>query len=174
MKLGKDVLIDPMCAFKHPDYVEIDDHSAIDFAFYCTTKLTIGKYCHISSHVSVIGGRSVTLILEGYNFISTGARMILGSEEYMGHGLVGPKSIPVQYRDNCDYEDIVLERFAGVAANSIVLPGVTLREGAILGANSMLKKDAEPWTIYAGNPAQPIKMRPYGNMEEYAEILDNV
>ena len=39
------------------------------------------------------------------------------------------------------------------------MPGVTLAEGSILGANSLLTKDTEPWTIYVGSPAKPIKIR---------------
>ena len=39
------------------------------------------------------------------------------------------------------------------------MPGVTLQEGAILGANSLLTNDAEPWTIYVGSPARPVKTR---------------
>ena len=51
------------------------------------------------------------------------------------------------------------------------MPGVTLGQGSILGANSFLKGDAEPWTIYAGNPARPIKDRPMGPMIKYAQEL---
>ena len=39
------------------------------------------------------------------------------------------------------------------------MPGVTLGEGAILGANSLAVKDLEPWTIYVGSPAKPVKKR---------------
>ena len=39
------------------------------------------------------------------------------------------------------------------------MPGVTLAEGSILGANSLLTKNTEPWTIYVGSPAKPIKKR---------------
>jgi galactoside O-acetyltransferase len=39
------------------------------------------------------------------------------------------------------------------------MPGVTLSEGSILGANSLLTKDTEPWTIYVGSPAKPVKVR---------------
>ena len=39
------------------------------------------------------------------------------------------------------------------------MPGVTFGEGAILGANSLAVKDLEPWTIYVGSPAKPVKER---------------
>jgi len=40
-----------------------------------------------------------------------------------------------------------------VGAGSIILPGVTLHEGAAVGAMSLVNKDIEAWSIYAGVPA---------------------
>ena len=34
-----------------------------------------------------------------------------------------------------------------------------MAEGSVVGAHSLLTKDTEPWTIYAGSPARPIKIR---------------
>jgi galactoside O-acetyltransferase len=53
----------------------------------------------------------------------------------------------------------------------VVLPGVTLGEGSVIGANSVVTKDTEPWKIYVGSPAKPIKDRERGNIEEYDKIL---
>jgi len=41
----------------------------------------------------------------------------------------------------------------------IVAPGVTIGEGAIVGANSLVLHDVEPWTVVAGSPARFIKPR---------------
>jgi acetyltransferase-like isoleucine patch superfamily enzyme len=41
----------------------------------------------------------------------------------------------------------------------MVLPGVTLGEGCAIGAMSLVMKDVEPWSIYAGIPAKKIKER---------------
>lgn len=40
-----------------------------------------------------------------------------------------------------------------VAARASVLPGVTIGEGAVIGACAVVAKDVEPWTVVAGNPA---------------------
>ena len=40
-----------------------------------------------------------------------------------------------------------------------VLPGVTVGEGATVGALSLVNRDCEPWTIYGGVPARPLKAR---------------
>jgi len=170
MKLGEDVIIHPWTQITRDEICEIGNHVAIDMGFCCTTRLTVGDYVHISPHVSVIGGAQAYLIVGNFCFISTGARLVCATELFQGKGLIGPV-IPEEYKDEIDYRPIVLENFSGVLANSVVLPGVTLAEGSVLGANSLLKTSTDPWTIYAGNPARPVKKRDKGNMKEYAKKL---
>jgi putative colanic acid biosynthesis acetyltransferase WcaF len=54
---------------------------------------------------------------------------------------------------------IVIEEHAWVAADAFVGPGVTIREGAVLGARGVAFKDLDSWTVYVGNPAQSIRRR---------------
>ena len=44
-----------------------------------------------------------------------------------------------------------------IGFESVILAGVTIGEGAIVGAKSVVRKDVEPWTVVAGNPAVVIK-----------------
>lgn len=48
---------------------------------------------------------------------------------------------------------------AWIAADAFVGPGVIVGPGAILGARGCAAKDLDPWTIYAGNPARPLRAR---------------
>jgi acetyltransferase-like isoleucine patch superfamily enzyme len=52
---------------------------------------------------------------------------------------------------------IVIQDKVWIGFNVIVLKGVTIGEGAIVGAGSVVTKDVEPYTIVAGNPAKFIK-----------------
>ncbi len=57
---------------------------------------------------------------------------------------------------------IMIGARAWVAAEAFVGPGVTIGEGAVLGARGVTVKDLAPWTVYAGNPARLIRTRRQG------------
>jgi putative colanic acid biosynthesis acetyltransferase WcaF len=54
---------------------------------------------------------------------------------------------------------IVIGAQAWIAAEAFVGPGVIVGEGAVLGARAAAFDSLEPWTVYRGNPAQPIRTR---------------
>ena len=54
---------------------------------------------------------------------------------------------------------IHLEAGVWIGAQAVVGPGVTIGHGAVLGIGSVTGQSLQPMTIYAGNPAQPIKDR---------------
>ena len=56
-------------------------------------------------------------------------------------------------------EPIVIHDFAWVAAEAFIMMGVTIGEGAVVGARAAVFKDVEPWTVVGGNPAKFIKKR---------------
>ena len=55
---------------------------------------------------------------------------------------------------------ISIKNKAWIGFNSIILKGVTIGEGAIVGAGSVVTKDVPPYTIVAGNPARIIREIP--------------
>jgi putative colanic acid biosynthesis acetyltransferase WcaF len=52
-----------------------------------------------------------------------------------------------------------LGAYSWVCARASVSPGVNVGEGAVLGLGSVATRDLEPWTVYAGVPAQRVKQR---------------
>lgn len=170
LDIGQDVRVAKDVIFTQSHQVHLGNHVSIDSGFYCTTALMIGDYVHISPHVAVIGGSKGRLEIGDFCFISVGANIVCASEEFHGRGLVGP-CIPTKYKDKIIIAPVCFEPFSGILASSVVGPGVTLGMGSILGANSYLKEDTAPWTIYVGSPARPIKRRESVNCIRYAKAM---
>lgn len=67
-----------------------------------------------------------------------------------------------KYKDwsNVKEQQVTIRDKAWIGFNSIILKGVTIGEGAIVGAGSVVTKDVPDWTIVAGNPAKIIREIP--------------
>jgi len=57
------------------------------------------------------------------------------------------------------HRPITIEDHAWVCAEAFVGPGVTVGEGAVVGARAMVVKDVGAWEVVSGNPAQVLKKR---------------
>jgi acetyltransferase-like isoleucine patch superfamily enzyme len=70
------------------------------------------------------------------------------------------------------YAPVVIERYAKIYTGVTILPGVTIGEGAIAAAGSMVSKDVEPYCVVAGTPAKVIReRRTEGNIGEQLEHI---
>ena len=54
---------------------------------------------------------------------------------------------------------VTIEDDCWIAANSVILAGVTVGKGSVVAAGSIVTKDVPPYSVVAGNPAQVIKSR---------------
>jgi putative colanic acid biosynthesis acetyltransferase WcaF len=54
---------------------------------------------------------------------------------------------------------MTIDPYAWICARASVAPGVHVGEGAVLGLGAIATRDLEPWTVYSGNPATPIRPR---------------
>ena len=50
-----------------------------------------------------------------------------------------------------------MRRRASIGSGAVVLCGVTIGEGALVGAGAVVTKDVEPYTVVAGNPARELR-----------------
>lgn len=168
--VGSDVYIHKIVEIRNPGMITIGSHVAIDFGFVITTGASIGDYIHIGPHVSAIGGVKAFLELESLCSVAAGVRFICLGDEHLGKGIVGAL-IPEKYQDYRLGGKIAVEKFAALGTNVVVMPGLTVREGSVVGANSLLREDTEPWTIYAGSPAKSIGMRPKKKIIRFAREM---
>jgi acetyltransferase-like isoleucine patch superfamily enzyme len=171
--VGTDVIISATAEIRRPDIVSIGSHVAIDTA-YITTAADIADYVHIGPYVTIIGGPKARLVMGRFTNLAAGARVICGSDRFMGDGLIGPASIPDAYKDRMKLAPVVLEDFANVGTNAVLMPGVTLAQGCVIGACSLVTHSTHPWTVYVGVPARAMKGRPSEQMLRYAAEMGYV
>lgn len=167
-KVGEDVRISDLTNIVRPELVTMGSHIAIDGWTYISTQLTMGDYIHIAPSVSIIGGADASLTMGDFTNIGSGSRVVCASDDFL-QGLISPV-VPVEHRTIIN-KPVVFEKYATLGVNCTVLPGVTLAEGTIVGANSVVIKDTEPWMVYAGSPAKPIKKRDKTRILESTKAL---
>ena len=108
-------------------------------------KLTMGAYACLSENVDCYAVDAI--VVGDQATVSQGTKLCTASHD-ISSKIMELATKPISIGAN-----------AWVAGWSIVLPGVTIGEGAVVGAGSVVTKDVEPWTVVGGNPAKFIKKR---------------
>lgn len=168
--IGEDVYINNFAEIRYPDKLTIGNHVAIDFGFFISTSASIGDYVHIGPFVSSIGGQTARLELGHLSSVAAGVRFICYGDEHLGEGIVGAL-IPLPFQDKRVGGTIQVAKFAAIGTNAVIMPGLVIGEGAVVGANSLLRENADPWTVYVGSPARPIGQRKKENILAYARTM---
>lgn len=61
---------------------------------------------------------------------------------------------------------VILKKRCWIGFNASILKGVTIGEGAIVGAGTVVTKDVEPYTVVAGNPARVVRSLSISRQED--------
>jgi acetyltransferase-like isoleucine patch superfamily enzyme len=167
-KQGIDLFVDKTAVIKRPELVEVGAHVAIDVGVYLSTQAIIGDYVHIAPYVCVIGGKDAKLVMGDFSGIAAGSKIICGSDDFT-KGMMNPQ-IPLKYK-HTKFTTVTIEKYACIGVNSIIMPGVTIAEGSVIGAGSIVTKSTEPWTVYVGSPAKPVKMRDKDDIIKFGDEI---
>ena len=134
----------------------------------CGKNLFIGENCtFIFNHISLgnyvsIGSNSVFLTAEAE--INIGNYVMFGPNVTIVTGnhridVLGKYMYNVTEKLPENDTDVNIEDDVWVGANVIILKGVTVGRGSVIAAGSLVNKDVEPYSIYAGVPAKLIRKR---------------
>lgn len=145
------------CRIVGGDRVRIGACSQIDEGvfLFAGEGLEIGRNVHVAFGASVSGGG--TCVIGDFAGLGAGVRIITGSEDIGGEGLTNP-TVPASMR-KVNRGRVEIGPHAVVFTGSIVLPDVTIGEGAVVAAGSVVHRDLKPWGIYAGNPLVQVGVR---------------
>mgnify|MGYP003591128594 CR=1 FL=1 len=154
--IGRNVKISDKSSIYNCDQIEIGDNSRIDDFCVISGKIKIGRNVHITPMCLVAGGER-GIIFEDFTTIAYGVQVFTQSDDYSGRTMTN-STIPKEYKKEF-MKEVVVEKYTIVGAGSIIMPGVTLREGTSVGSMSLVLKSTEPWGIYVGNPVKRLKDR---------------
>jgi acetyltransferase-like isoleucine patch superfamily enzyme len=129
---------------------EIGDESKIGTFVEIQKGARIGKRVKISSHSFVCEGVTIE------------------DEVFIGHGVmfINDKYPRATTEDGTSQTEAdwtctptIVQRRASIGSNATILCGVTIGEGALVGAGSVVTHDVPPGAIVAGNPARPVQQK---------------
>ena len=166
---GEDVTIHEWVRVLGADRIAIGSHVLVDDFVFIDGRagMTIGSWVHISMFASIHGGG--TARIGDFVNVAAGARLITGTDTFDGTALAGAP-VPDEFRA-VDRGTIVLEDHVMLASNAVVLTDITIGEGAVIGAGSVVTADIPPWTVAFGQPARPQRDRPRERVLELAAAL---
>lgn len=113
--------------------------------FYCPERIQIGRFTTIGDS-SFLDGREGLIIGDNVNL---GSHVTIYTRE---HDVNSPSFTETG-------SQVILENYCWVSSHVIILPGVTIGEGAVVAAGSVVTKDVKPYNIVAGVPARKIGKR---------------
>lgn len=119
-------------------------------------KITLGSYIHVAAYSALYGGDQ-GIFIEDFANISSRVSIYSISDDYSGETMTNPM-VPEKYK-HVTSEPVRIEKHSLIGSGSIVMPGVTIREGSSFGAFSFIKNDSNEWSINAGIPSKELKKR---------------
>jgi UDP-2-acetamido-3-amino-2,3-dideoxy-glucuronate N-acetyltransferase len=148
VKLGRDVKI---FGFVNLYGCEIGDETKIGTFVEIQKGAKVGSRCKISSHSFLCEG--VTLedeVFVGHNVTFINDRFPRATSASGG----------LQTEQDWAVVPTLVKKGASIGSSATLLCGITVGEGAIVGAGSVVTKDVPPHTVVAGNPARVLKKVP--------------
>lgn len=126
-------------------------------------KIKLGQYCFLGEQSRIWSSQSIligdrVLISHNVNIFDNNTHPISAKQRHQQFKEIittgQPKNIALSEKAVTICDDVL------IGCMAIILKGVTLNQGSIIGAGSIVTKDVPPWTIVAGNPARIIREIP--------------
>jgi acetyltransferase-like isoleucine patch superfamily enzyme len=166
--MSSDFIFRFFCGFKF----YLANHFFMNYTPYFLRHFFLRKFCGIvigdetSIHCGCfITGSNIEIgnntVVNRYTYLDGRAGLRIGNNVNISHyTLIQTLTHDPQNPDFvCLLKPVVISDHVWIGARAIILPGVSVGEGAVIGAGSVVTKNVDPYTIVAGNPARFIKAR---------------
>ncbi|WP_284973133.1 acyltransferase [Atlantibacter hermannii] len=168
-KVGKNVLVSNKASFYGCQHISLDDNVRIDD--FCVLSageggIRIGKNVHLAVYCMLMGKGRITL--EDFSGLSSRVSIYSSNDDYSGFALTNP-TVPSEFT-NVLHADVLLKKHVIVGSGAVILPGVTMEQGSVAGALTLISKKCEEFTIYSGNPARRVSERKRNLLDKEVEF----
>ncbi len=168
---GKEVYISRNCSIYNPDKIKLGSHIRIDDFTILSGNIEFYDYIHIAVYTSLFAGNS-KIILDSYSGISSRTAIYAESDDYSGEFMTNPM-VPEKYR-RIQSGEVMIGKHVVIGTGSTILPGVSVGEGASVGAMSLINHNIEPWTINVGIPCRKVKERSRKLLEYEQRLMEDL
>jgi galactoside O-acetyltransferase len=84
-------------------------------------------------------------------------------DDFGGDYLIGP--IHDEAKTHVTGGPVILKQFTQIGTHCVVFPNLTIGEGSVIGAMTLVNKDIPEWCVYIGQPAHFLKKRKQGLLD---------
>lgn len=128
----------------------------------------IGKFCSIANDVHTCNGQHPTS-----KFVTTFPSFYYDTDEQIGFSFHKGQPLfdTLRLASGSNKYEVVIGNDVWIGSHVLLMPGVTIGDGAVIAAGSVVSKDVDPYTVVGGVPAKAIKKR---FTESQIEKLANV
>lgn len=166
-KLGKDVKVSRFAHFYQPEKMVLGDYCRIDDFCILSGTVSIGAYSHISAYTVLYGANGIEI--GDFSGLSPRCTIFSAMDDFSGDFLIGP-TLPHEYT-SVKGGKVVVEKYCQIGASALLFPNITIGEGTVVGAMSLVNKSLDPWGVYLGIPVRYLKPRKKGLLS--FEIIKN-
>ena len=157
--IGQNVQIAKNCTIIGESKIQIGDNVRIDSYTSIIADgdgfVELGSYVHIGAYTYL--GAGAGIVLKDFSGLSQGVKIYSRSDDYGGRCMTNPM-VPSEFTGGSQGM-VTLEKHVIIGSNTVILPRVTVADGASVGAQSLVLKDLEEWGVYFGSPVRKIKNR---------------
>jgi acetyltransferase-like isoleucine patch superfamily enzyme len=137
VRIGREVEVNPRSEITIGDFTSVQDRCLL------LGQVAIGANCLLAPNVIMSSGT--------HQFMERPAWLIRDQDALLadpGYSPSNPRHLPIHVHDDC-----------WIGINAVVMRGVTLGRGTVVGANSVVTRSCEPYSVVAGAPARLIHRR---------------
>jgi len=152
---GTNVLISRKSSIYAPGKISIGNNVRIDDFCILSGEITLGNNIHISAYCALYGAMGIEF--KDNSGCSARTTIYSAMDDFSGDFLIGP--MHPEELTHVTGGKVTIGEYVQLGAHCLVFPDLTIEEGSVVGALSLVTKNIPAWKIYVGIPAKELKER---------------